>query len=355
MPDHDAELIALALDDFRGAEAVAPLDPEGVAAVRATVRRRRRVKLTTFSVAGALLVAVPIAAFAAHPRGNNPPPEVLDSAKRATTRDALFSREELAAARVPIPAGAAWQGCPARVTADGPGDKLPTVFLGDAIHPNLDADPALETAVIVICRLRDATVTQVVGFDIDAKGAPVSLGALVKPQRPHDIRNLRHRDGGGFAVTVAFSVGDALDDAEPQTREFAWDGRTFRQVAGPTAFPERAMGNLSVTSGPLTLNPPVFGKRHGMIPVTVTNRASSAAPFVRISLAMSGLTIVGTDEANTVRLPGLQPGETRTFELAVVLGSQADGNRATVEVGAHSYIHDSAPEDNQVVVAIHRL
>ena len=75
MSEHYDELIGEAFDEFTGAAAPA-VRAAGTAAVRSTVAHRRKVRLTTLSALGVLLLAVPVAALAANPWGNNGPPDV---------------------------------------------------------------------------------------------------------------------------------------------------------------------------------------------------------------------------------------------------------------------------------------
>jgi len=226
------------------------------------------------------------------------------------------------------------------------------VWVHDVIHTNLDNDTALETAALVECRLGNQTVTQVVGYDVDAAGRPVSMGAIVKPPTPNHIEGLTHRYDGGVIVTVMIDRNEFINP-QPQRREFAWDGTAFRQVGGPTAFPERLPGDFSITAGPLRLEPMRFGKRMGSIRVTVKNKGANATPFITIGLAMRGLEIVGTDHANVTTFAAPPPGETKVYEIVVEV--RPDSNQATVAVDVNSYIQDTAPDDNIVIVSINRL
>ncbi|GAB3359730.1 hypothetical protein GCM10027452_25190 [Micromonospora halotolerans] len=80
MSENFDNLLDNALAEFDAVERSSYLPAPGAPAVRHKVAVRRRVRLAAFSVAGAMLVAVPIAAYAANPRGNNSPPNVVGSA-----------------------------------------------------------------------------------------------------------------------------------------------------------------------------------------------------------------------------------------------------------------------------------
>jgi hypothetical protein len=246
-PSPDRVALVQALDEFQASEAFSP-----VAAVRATVAHRRRVRLTTLSVLGALLIAVPIAAFAANPRGNNPPPVPADSGSPVESptptptpspsgpaaQDARLTIDQLVAAKAPVPTSAKWQPCRDKVGPKPGSETTNAVFVAEVVYTNLDSDSAVETTALVKCQKGDGFFkTQVVGYDVGAAGQPVMLGAVVPTLEPYDIMRVSARDGGGVVVVVAWDE-ESPEPYDPgdQTREFAWNGSAFQQVAGPTDF-----------------------------------------------------------------------------------------------------------------------
>lgn len=242
-----SDLFNDALGEFHAAEGVSTMPPAGAATIRAIVQRRRRVKVTTLSLLGALLIAVPVAAFAANPRGNNPPPVAQSSTPTAAPTptpsqsqapEARFTVAQLVAAAAEVPRGTGWVNCPIKVAAKPGSQREHAVFVEKVVHTNLDSDPALETAAWVWCYLYDDYISQVAAYDIDPDGRPQSLGAVVLPLEDHDITDLTQRPGGGVSIVVAWDTySPEPGDPESQVREFAWDGTRFTQVAGPTAFP----------------------------------------------------------------------------------------------------------------------
>ncbi|WP_238012031.1 hypothetical protein KZZ52_52455 [Dactylosporangium sp. AC04546] len=289
------DLINDAIGDFRSAEATIPAVTPGTAAVRATVRHRRTVRLTTLSVLGALLIAAPIAAFAADPHGNNPPPVPGDSVTpvpaesatpspaspsagtpASTPPDGVITPAQLGAVKVDFPAFLSGQ-CPTK------GVKLATsdpksqtkAWVEKVVHTDLDGDAALETAALVLCRSGEAPTSQVLAFDRDAAGNIVMLGVVVPENHRANIRDITARDGGGIIADISDFVaccGQSPDEERHQDREYGWDGTKFKQVAGPTVFGDPArVTDLQVTVTDVVLGPVTNGKRTGTAKVTVKN------------------------------------------------------------------------------------
>ncbi len=74
MTDQFDDLLHDAFDDFAAAERSTAKQAPGTAAVRRTVAVRHRNRYTMLSLLGAVLIAIPVVAYAANPRGNNSPP-----------------------------------------------------------------------------------------------------------------------------------------------------------------------------------------------------------------------------------------------------------------------------------------
>ncbi|MFF5235488.1 hypothetical protein [Dactylosporangium sp. NPDC000521] len=325
------DLINDALGDFRAAEATVPSVTPGTAAVRATVKHRRTVRLTTLSVLGALLIAAPIAAFASDPHGNNPPPTPADSvtpgpvdpvtppsspsagASASARPDGVITLEQLGAVKVDFPAFASGQCATKRVTLVTSRPKGETrAWVAKVVHTNLDDDSALETAALVLCQPGEAPASQVVAFDRDAAGNVVTLGQVVAEDSRANVRDISARTGGGIVADVSDSIaccGASPSSERHQQREYGWDGTKFRQLAGPSVFgdPGRAT-DLQVTVTDVVLGPVTDGKRTGTAKVTVKNNGPNPSGRFYVSLencsfACSGGSaaipawVFGTDQA----------------------------------------------------------
>ncbi len=222
MSGHYDELIGGALDEFRHAEALEGIPAGGSAAVRAKAARRRRARVTTYGVLGALLIAIPVTAFAANPRGNNGPP----IAQRFG--DGRFRAGELVDAPAPAFDDPA---CGRQIAGQiSNGDRK--VYVKEVAHANLDSDPEPETAALLVCMLGNES-TRVAAYDRGPDGKPVSLGAVVGRLGENDVVGIRPRAAGGITATVHLSTHiPELGAPEPQDRDFAWDGSKFVRWAG---------------------------------------------------------------------------------------------------------------------------
>jgi len=219
-----------------------------------TVNHRRKVRLTTLSVLGALLIAVPVVTFAANPRGNNPPPGPATSATREPTvessaepsvapsvqpstappPDGRITLQQLTAHPVEVPS---WNNHHEPCDNGRIRLKLETlkpfeVYVKKVIHTNLDSDEALETAAQLVCRSGDPAPEQVVAYDRDASGQIVLIGRIYGHFDDVDFtRDMAARPEGGLKVNVC--VGGCGSDPDPgkyQDREYAWDGTKFIRI-----------------------------------------------------------------------------------------------------------------------------
>ncbi|HEX6682817.1 MAG TPA: hypothetical protein VF062_08480 [Candidatus Limnocylindrales bacterium] len=354
-----SDLFSQALDEFHAAEAVTPQPMAGSAEVRAKVAHRRRVRLTTLGVVGALAVVVPIGAFAGNPRGNNPPPNALGStgptvgAMSWQEHSSILTPAMLIKAKAKVPTGAFWEGCPAYVTTEIAAGTEPAVVPGATAYPNLDDIPDLETVAVLSCFRNNRMSSQVVAYDVDSNGAPVIMGAVFQPPEPNMILRIGERPNrqSGVLVTLA-ATGEEPNLAGPavQEREFAWDGTAFQQVGGPTSFPPRRSGDLSITAGPFEFAPGT--KQTGWASLTVKNKGSEPTPEITIQVHLeTGMTLLN-DMQQTKTIPGLRPGESTNFSVTVALDSTITGK--DFFVGVHSYILDTNGEDNFAQVTINR-
>lgn len=166
-------------------------------------------------------------------------------------------------------------------------------------YGDVDRDGAVETVARLDCPVYQAARQQVVAFDRDAAGTIVTLGQVL-------------RQGAGAATikmiyefvveeqtgVVRVRVGDrqpccGANDAlaEHQWRRYAWKGRVFAQVGGPTAFHPvpTSYGQPTPSLPPLELGPASGGQRTGSVTVTITNHEPDAAPGVRVDFAIFGV------------------------------------------------------------------
>jgi hypothetical protein len=390
------------LDDFFAdyrAGLTPEITPAGPGAVRATVRRRRRIAATAVVATAVVLVAAPVAGYAALNRDAGPAPAPAGSgtptpeestatptpSPSATTPppapDGRISKATLLKARVNLPEWAPDAPCPernARLTDVGDEDGenlLTTVKYGD-----VDRDGAQETLAIISCVYRQTGQTQVVAFDRDAAGKIVTLGRVVatdrivgyaKPEQIGWIVSIDPRADG----TVQVKVGDVQpccgweqEWTQKQDRTYTWQGGRFRQTGGPVRFEPNPLFTDLVVSVPdvkLVINND--GNPYGTVVVTVRNKGELDAT-VHLNLVFAGFETyrIGPGWAACEELdPALNEqisshscllteplaaGEERTLRLGIQ--GAATGSvetEGTVTVSNHpdgEYLPDQAGDDN---------
>lgn len=337
---------------------------EGTADIRRIVARRRKTRYTALLVIGALLVAVPIAAFAANPRGNQGPP-VADHSPSPEPSVALspspsaspsvsptpfieLTAEELNAAQANAQLNPpAWADICAGV-----------VFFTNAVHTNLDNDAGLETAAIGHCEAGDLLTTQVVAFERDAGGKIVVMGQIARIKAPARFTNLAARAGGGVTATVT-------REGVTQQRGYAWDGVKFKQVSGPTEFPPPTDLMITVTDRTPVVVPDLPDCHSegidGSYTITVRNIGNTNSTRFYVVFDQTtgaGPNLLGSNASGWVRTKletraiewhaPLKPGESATFTLTTtmwacemnwshlftIFGEYADSNPANDKVYA---------------------
>jgi len=380
------DLINNAVGDFRATEAAVAAAAPGAAAVRATVRHRRAVRITTLSVLGALVIAAPIAAFAADPHGNNPPPgpagsvtpgpvesvtpgpvESKPPATAGTSASAppngVITLAQLGATTVEFPAFKSGHCATRGVTlaTSRPAGET-RAWVETVVHTNLDDDPALETAALVLCQPGEAPASQVVAFDRNRAGKVVTLGQVVAEHERVNVRDISARDGGGIVADVSDTVaccGKPSSEERHQRREYGWDGTRFRQLAGPTLYGDPArLTDLRLTITDVVLGPVVDGKRTGTAKVTVENNGPKPSGRFYVSVWDCSFdcfrtkavpqSVFGTAQAPHAPLvSGDQVSMTITVTVAASFteGTVQAEVRA-VELDSTKRIDDVKPEDN---------
>jgi hypothetical protein len=284
------ELIDGALGDFRAREATAARPVPGVAAVRARVAHRRKVRTGAVSVLGALLVAVPVAAIAAGPHRGTPPtpagsvtPGPVDPASptaspptaspTAPAPDGRVTMAQLTSTPVDIPSFGDAACATGHVRLASTDNGAPWVV--KLVNTNLDDDPALETAALVYCRLGQSPLNQVVAFEREPSGAIRTLGRVAGQRDDLNITGIAARTEGGVTaevVDIFLCCGSLPEQQHRQHRDYAWQDGRFRQVGGPTVWGDPGrVTDLQVVVADVTLTAAADGRRTGSITVTVKN------------------------------------------------------------------------------------
>jgi len=300
--DHD-ELLHGDFAAYRSA-LIAAVEPAGPAAVRSTVRRRRRMAVAATGALALALVAAPVVGYAALNRDGSSPPLPAGSADpvpntgaptptatpsaTASPTTGRIDRADLLTARLDLPAWGPDGSCPTEGVrlVDGEGD-VGDVRLENATrgvrYIDVDGDGTAETIAVLECLTRDLVPPpqQVVAFDRDATGRIVTIGQVAHPNtdQPEWFRSLEVRPDGSVRIEVWLnppSDGSSPTSANRQSRTYRWDGQRFVQTGGPSSFPEPAPAKLTITATDLVYGPPdENGMRRGTMTVTITNTGGS--------------------------------------------------------------------------------
>jgi hypothetical protein len=262
MSDNVDNLIHGAFTEFDAAERSSYLPAPGAPAVRHTVAFRRRVRLTAFSVAGALLIAVPVATYATSPRGNNSPPAEIGSASPAESASPTPSLAPSASAS-PVPTAdvrnatlnlPAFPGvenaCRAKGTrtfvngAATPAEGVKLV-VGELtpIMADLDGVPGDEEITTIRCQNDESLdVVQLLALKVAPDGALTPLGYVINSADTPNVTATFSRE----AVTVDSGVvrlavygpyqTNGWPPCDRQVRGYAYRSGAFQQVNGPTTF-----------------------------------------------------------------------------------------------------------------------
>ncbi|MBO4162660.1 MULTISPECIES: hypothetical protein [Micromonospora] len=289
------------------AEVVVP----GPAAVRRTVRSRRRRRWAALVAAVLALFTGPTLGYVALHRPEPRPGPVLPApeptgtptpggpvtptgsptptgAAPTTPPDGRIGRNELLATTVTLPgwpAGAQCRTGGVRLTADGHEGQNALLAVD---HGDVDADGAQETVALVQCVFGTHGWQQVVAFDRDVAGRIVTVGRVVVSarERPQWLIGMQVRGDGVVRVQVGDIYpggGWAGEWSQRQWRGYRWDGGSFRQVSGPTGFPPNPHEvNLVVTATDLVLGVAPDGSRAGNTTVRVRNTGTGPARAVAL-------------------------------------------------------------------------
>lgn len=376
MTDFDDQLLARAFADFRD-EAAPHVKPAGTAAAHETVHRRHRARMIAATTLAALVVAAPVAAYAAIGGDSHGPPAVSGGSASATSTDMTASPEPSASAsdtvspatdgristadldnaRLDIPA---WpkgfdDGCPTgsvQFTEGKAGNGI-EALQGDPVYVDVDHDGAQETVVLVSCSPQGSDY-QVVALDRDTTGKIVTLGKVVGSagntgMQGSDIMTIwavQAGDNGQIRVDVGEyrPCCESAQASQHQWRTYGWNGSQFTQTGGPTVFgPNPNVTDLVVTADRLTMTKQGDGSWAGTLRVTIHNAATFATPGTLWfafadgrwqTQSATGCVFTPSQSQPGCRLPSLDAGASRV--LTIQLTTPAGPLNAQCTVYAHT-------------------
>ena len=377
MADFDDQLLASAFANFR--DEVAPhVKPAGTAAAHETVHRRHRVRLIAATTLAALVVAAPVAAYAAIGGDSHGPPAVPGDSPSATSTDVTaspapsasptdtvsaapdgrISKADLGKARLDIPT---WpkgfdDGCPTGSVkfTDGKAGNGIEALQGDPVFVDVDHDGAQETVVLVSCSPQGSDY-QVVALDRDTTGKIVTLGKVLGSagntgKQGSDIMTIwavQAGDNGQVRVDVGEyrPCCESAQASQHQWRTYGWNGNQFTQTDGPTTFGANPnVTDLAITADRLTMTKQGDGSWAGTLRVTIHNAATFATPGkLRFALSIdeSWQAQPGTECAFTpgenplaCTLPSIAVGANRVLTIQLTAPAGPLNTRGTVYANA---------------------
>src|SRR6266511_4172498 len=320
MSDYETEnLLRTSFAQFETVASMAAPAPDR-ARVVAIANRRQSIRMAVIGAAAALVVAVPVVAWAVRGPHVGPTPPGPASSTSATPQPsesaagtsappsaatlAPIELDELARSTVDIPAwpAGAMPGCPSglfrfegrQTPVHGPGAPPGlTMEILKTVPVDVDRDGLAETAVLLSCWVQVRSV-----LDIRADA------------------------GGGVGVEVgdvgSLQTSEVAALTQRQWRSYTWDGSRFRQSGGPTTFPPNPnIADLTVTASDLRLGPVTGGARHGTLTVTVTNNGPGSPPRAHLDLLTGDSLHVDPPAGVTCTLRGVPPAsEVNSCDLA---------------------------------------
>ena len=238
------------------------------------------------------------------------------------------------------------------------------------LYGDVDRDGAAETLAALGLYVQGGS-QQLIAFDRDSAGRIITLGTVLSttgPLRSFTTNTIRIETNGTITVQVGDYAG-CCGDATPtlrQWRSYGWDGRTFRQVGGPSAFPVNpAVTETAISTGRLVLGPAINGTRHGTLTVTVSYLYGARPDHLSIGFEPANLQPDGTawrharpwfrGFAVDVPAPGAVGSATYTFAFSQT-GTSGTGTGLSVSLfGSDKQDHqlsDANPLNNTTSVTV---
>jgi hypothetical protein len=377
MAEFTDDVFERSFDRFH-AEVAPMVRPSDVAGLRAALRRRQRTRVGIAAFASVLAVVVPVTWYAASTRAVGPPnvPGTATPTEPASPSSEPSSLEPSASpepsidpspppgaldnATVPLPPWPAGVNCPSGPITFAGGVHLLPVDTGLSIlirHPvdaNLDADPALELAVTVMCfGPGEGGTSSVIALE-RAGSAYHTLGTVISTGPGFELIG----ELAGTADGVQIEVGDINYGSAPpsyatlwQWRTYRWNGSSYLQTAGSRSFVvDPAVATVTATVGQLVVGAATtsVGPRYdpgatpgwhcalATISITLHNAGPNRAELISAAMIVSGL----PEDGVCPDVSGVHMG----YDSALVdLGELAAGASRTVTVTVPAWAYLNGP------------
>ncbi len=314
------DLLAGAVADYR-AETATRIMPAGAGAAITTAKHRRSVHAVAMGIVAAILVAVPVAAYATslHDHGVAPPagpPSASASPSESTSPSASASPsvaqsdatpgdfDGLGNATLTMP-GFPTPGCPSG-TAKFVHGRSGSKMIVSSVVADVNGDGAADVVAYVTCGSAENKPGEVIAFHVGAGGDVTTIGLVVGPASEvgpndliHKVTGMKVNPDGSIVATVGDYETTFTDGGVHfgifQDRTYTWNGHAFAQSAGPTSFHVPASVKLTATASPMHFGKAANGHRNGTMTVTIRNTGAAAADHVSIVLVVGpgSVTITG--------------------------------------------------------------
>jgi hypothetical protein len=367
MSDFDPEYLLLdAVAEFR-LEASPFVHPSGTQAVRATVLRRRQVRIAAVAAMAVVLVLAPVAAFAALGGDRRAPqPGGLTTSARPTA-SATVGQSQSASPTAPSSAASApidlsnatfsvgdwptWSGadqlCPTGAVAFvrsevAAANGKSRLYLFQTAAIDVDHDGHAETVAIIGCADSQAEDYQVVAVKPGPGGSVKTLGQVARSSSDaHAIEDVAAGPDGRVDLTVGDVVpccAIPLLTELIQVRGFAWTGTAFQQVAGPTTFTaDRTVADLTTTASAVRFGPLASGVRAATLTLTLHNKGPRVAAAVSVMVYLPPFSTAAPAGGATCSAPSRGAGEAYVCQV----GDLAAGHTTTVTLNLTETTADS--------------
>ncbi|MEV0153384.1 hypothetical protein AB0H57_06525 [Micromonospora sp. NPDC050686] len=224
------------------------------------------------------------------PRGSAPSSSGSPAAGTSGPSRKLLTVAEVKNAQIPLPpwpgdacAAGTYQFRQGAVLSGSAPDSKPLLLMDRPSIADVDGDGEPEAVVTLTCKPGSTSAQQVIAL-VRGPAGLVPLGVVAPAgQRDSQVKGVQALADGSVRVRwVDTQRGSA---GAEQWRTYRWNGSAFRQIAGPTGFPELRV-DLKVTAVPLVLVKDPSGKYLGDLKVTVTNVGDLAVgrPELRLTL-----------------------------------------------------------------------
>lgn len=236
-----------------------------------------------------------------------------------------------------------------------------TVTVMSVVPVDFDGDGTDEYAVFLLCgEGPESGGRMIVGYRREGRGF-VPLGRIVGTQDGFQMMDYMRRKGNRIEILVSAEYTDGGQlGVDHQWRTYAWRGTRFRQVAGPTSFPQNPPAvRLTVDVRQVVLRP-VGQVRTGSLQLMIANVSTAATPAVRVTLELPHVLkpagtswdgcVITTPGTFSCPLPGIAAGGSLQASYDLLTPREVMAEEAWVSAFSDSLDVFDETQDNRVPI-----